>query len=807
MQTSRINPWVIATLVVGALALVISLPDSAKSWAPSFLRPELKLGLDLAGGTQLDFRISEDELNARKEALRTEIQELESTGSAEQVAEKQAELSSLELQQANIVEAIRTVLERRINSLGVSEAVITPSYYGEEKHLLVDCPGVINPDECSATVGKTIQLEFKEEFTEATEEYKESVRTKAREAFGRIERGEATLAIVGEDLSNDLGIAYEDQKPYFQSELPPGLAQIWNRAVGDPPIMAEGSINAPRQTPEGGYELATIEGIYITEVTGAKQEQQRTLTSPLDALEELAARTPNATFTEQNDVALPSLPDDLEAALTSQAIGTTAVVNGNGSASVVYLRSRVDGEQSMDASHILIAYKGAARAPASVTRDKEEAQATAQQILDEIRGGASFEEKARAESDGGESAAQGGSIGTVSRGVWPAAFDAAAFALKQGEMSNVVETAFGFHIIRADSSPVSQGGTVSYAMTTVRGDDAAATAAGFKTQIEQGSVTKTDEQITVRSLFFSLEPTGWRDTELTGEYFRFASVTTDGITNIPVVQIQFDSEGGRLFQELTKRNIGKSIAIFVGGELVSAPTVQQEISGGSAVITGVGTFDQAQLLATDLNTGAIPAPIHLSGQYTIEATLGQDALASSLRAALVGFVILSVFMIFMYRLLGVIAVAALAFYVVLFAALLKLPLLLVTDQNVVLTLAGIAGMILSIGLAVDANVLIFERMKEEMRKGKNLQTAADTGFKRAWPSIRDGNATTLITCAILFIIGTSIVRGFAITLSIGIVLSLFTAIVVTRWMIDQLIKSPLAERSELFGVKEGRVRE
>lgn len=226
--------------------------------------------------------------------------------------------------------------------------------------------------------------------------------------------------------------------------------------------------------------------------------------------------------------------------------------------------------------------------------------------------------------------------------------------------------------------------------------------------------------------------------------------------------------------------------------------VNAEISGGTAVITGSSNIVEAQKLAQDLNTGAIPAPIYLSGQRTIEPTLGAAALHTSLKAALIGVIVLMVYMIVFYRLLGVVANVALLLYALLFYVLLKLPLGLISGQYIVLTIAGLAGIILSIGMAVDANVLIFERMKEEMRKGKMLSTAAEIGFKKAWPSIRDGNASTLITCAILFLIGTSVVRGFAITLSVGVLLSMFTAIVITQYLLGILYRSPLAKRPELF---------
>jgi preprotein translocase subunit SecD len=240
----------------------------------------------------------------------------------------------------------------------------------------------------------------------------------------------------------------------------------------------------------------------------------------------------------------------------------------------------------------------------------------------------------------------------------------------------------------------------------------------------------------------------------------------------------------------------------VGGELVTAPTVQQAITSGVAIITGSRDFREASRLAQDLNTGSIPAPIYLSGQRTIEPTLGAQALQMSLEASLIGLVLTVLYLVLMYRLLGVVASVALGIYGILFIALMKLPLFLVTDTYVVLTLAGIAGMILSIGMSVDLNVLIFERMREEMRRGKSFRTAAELGFERAWSSIRDSNMSTLITCAILFTIGTSIVRGFAVTLALGIVVSLITGVTITRWLVMLLARTKLAERPSLFGVRK-----
>lgn len=796
----RSSFWPIVTAIVVALCVIISIPDQYKTFLPSFLKPGLHLGLDLAGGTQLDFRISEDEIISRRAEIVAEIDTLKKNGGENQaIVSKQVELQALDEQHANLVEAIRAVLERRVNSLGVSEATITPSYFGSEKHLLVECPGVIDVNQCIATVGKTIQLEFKEEFTETPVGFEAGIRAQADKVFKAIATGTGNLQVYGQDLSNQLGVSYFDKRELFVSQLPKGMEALANRTPTDPVMKSEATIQTVGQDEQGQQVVQEIRGIYITKVLEPKKAVARSLSNPQEAFQEIAKTTPDSSTESKSAVSIESAPKEIQTTLQTMAIGSQEVVSINGEQSVVvYLAGRIDGSEEMTASHILIQYKGAERAEASITRTQAEAKTYAEEIKARLDKGANFTDIARKESDGPSKAAAG-SIGVIRPGVMPPSFETAAFALKQGQISSVVETPFGFHIIRADKAVVTTGSKVTYDLLRLKTDLSSAKAIAEK--IEKGEITKNEDQVVIRGLFFSLEPTGWKDTELNGQRFRTASVTVDPVSNIPVVQIQFDEKGGKLFQELTKRNIGKSIAIFVGGELISAPTVQNEIAGGNAVITGSRSFEEARTLAQDLNTGAIPAPIYLTGQSTVEATLGATALSQSVFAAMIGFAVLCVILLIIYRALGVVAILALMTYVVLLIASTKLPILLISNQYVVLTLAGIAGIILSMGMAVDANVLAFERIKEELAKGKTLKTAVETGFKKAWPSVRDGNVSTLITCAILFSIGTSIIRGFAVTLSIGIFISLFTGIIVSRWFCRVLASSALANRPELFGVK------
>ena len=269
------------------------------------------------------------------------------------------------------------------------------------------------------------------------------------------------------------------------------------------------------------------------------------------------------------------------------------------------------------------------------------------------------------------------------------------------------------------------------------------------------------------------DPYFYPPTALTGKYLTKAEVSFDQNTNKPEVNLQFDDEGAKLFEEITSKNVGKRIAIYLDGQPISAPNVQEAITGGKARITGTFSLEEAKLLVKRLNAGALPVPIKLINQETVGASLGEISLKQSLFAGLIGLLAVAVFMILWYRLPGLLAVFALFIYTAIVLAIFKLI-------SVTLTLAGIAGFILSIGMAVDANILIFERTREELRAGKSLGGAIEEGFKRAWSSIRDSNVSSLITCLILFWLGTSVIKGFALTLAIGILVSMFSSISVTR---------------------------
>lgn len=278
---------------------------------------------------------------------------------------------------------------------------------------------------------------------------------------------------------------------------------------------------------------------------------------------------------------------------------------------------------------------------------------------------------------------------------------------------------------------------------------------------------------------------------LDGRYLKRAELGFDATTRAPLINVEFTDEGARRFEEITARNVGKPLGIYLDDQLRSAPVVQEAIAGGKAQVTGQFTIEEARSLVRDVNFGALPVPISLASQQSVGAALGAESLSASLSAALIGFLAVTVFMAAWYRLPGLVAVVALLIYAALVLALFKLI-------PVTLTAAGIAGFVLSVGMAVDANVLIFERMKEELAQGSMIADAVRGGFARAWTSIRDSNVSSLITAAILYWLGTSVVKGFALTLGIGVIVSMFSAISVSRTLLLVMVTPGLARYRTLF---------
>ncbi len=420
------------------------------------------------------------------------------------------------------------------------------------------------------------------------------------------------------------------------------------------------------------------------------------------------------------------------------------VIELDGSAHVVKLVDKRETGKEVQAKHILIAFAGAERS--EQTRTKDEAKQIAEDIARTVSTD-NFSSVATQRSDDAGSGANGGDLGWFGKNMMVAAFEEAAFGLADGQISGVVESPFGYHIILKQA----ERPTYEYNLAHVMFD------------------LKTAEEV--------LPPQDeWMNTQLSGKNLKTAALQFDQQTGEPHVSIEFNEDGKTLFAEITKRNVGKPVAIFLDGEPLSIPTVQDEITEGSAIITGSFSINEAKLLARRLNAGALPVPITLESQTSVGASLGQESLDSSLRAGIIGFIVVALFMLFYYRLPGLIAVIALLLYTAVNLAIFKVT-------KVTLTLSGIAGFILSVGMAVDANVLIFERLKEELLRGRTLKSAIDEGFRRAWLSIRDSNFTTLLTCFILYFTSSSLIKGFALTLALGVLISMFSAITVSRTLL------------------------
>ncbi len=307
--------------------------------------------------------------------------------------------------------------------------------------------------------------------------------------------------------------------------------------------------------------------------------------------------------------------------------------------------------------------------------------------------------------------------------------------------------------------------------------------------VDMGDGTQMNEIVLTNE-----SPSPYVDTGLTGRYLKNASLVFGqgygGLSNEPVVEIKFDSEGAELFEQITRDNVGTPLAIFLDGEMVSNPVINEAISGGTAVISGSFDAEEARALAENLNFGALPIAIELQSTQTIGASLGAEVLDKGIMAAAIGLILVCLFMVIWYRLPGLVAILALGFYIAIMLTLFKVI-------PVTLTAAGLAGFILSVGMAVDANVLVFERMKEEYRGGLGSRAAAKAGFSRAWTAIRDGNLTSILSAIILFWFGTSIVKGFALVFGLGVLFSMLTALLVTRTLLITLPEAKATDKGLL----------
>ncbi|MEK7672987.1 MAG: protein translocase subunit SecF [Patescibacteria group bacterium] len=739
----KVAAILIVTLILGFFDLPSNIQTKILPFTPEAIqKSKIHLGLDLQGGSQLDYKV-----DLRKVA---------------------------EADQEGIIEGVQTVIEKRVNALGVAEPNIYRANVGGETHIVVELAETavltqddvttylgtekvlaeLNDDEkklvslekAKATVGKTIQLEFKTQKTTVDPEEVAKIKKQAQETLDKL-KGGTSFSVTGEEekQANPGKVTYEKADFIFASDI---STSIKDAITG----LEVGSMS---------QELIETTGDYIIDETG-------------------------------------------------QAVQNSSLVI----VKLLDIKEAVKNKKEVDVSHILIAYKGLETADANVTRTEEEAEDLAKEVQAKAAKGDDFAALAKQYSDDASNKEDGGKlVGAVTgAGTYVYDFEQASLNLtKEGEVSEVVKTQFGYHIIKANAL----------------------------------RVDAKEKQYQYEIISYSTRPDSWEATALNGEQFVHADVQLDQFFQ-PFVSIEFNDEGAKLFEEITGANIGKPIAIFVGGELISSPNVNEKISGGKATITGRFTTDEAKTLARDLNTGAIPAPIVLSGEYTLGATLGQEALDQSLWAGLIGILLVMLFMIIVYRLPGFVASLSLLMYGAIFVFLIKAQLniyfsLLISlvifaflviktlnskepgwekflsfiiscfafffitfllKSGVVVTLAGIAGIVMSFGIATDANILIFERLKEELKAGKTVTNAIDTAFNRAWTAIRDSNFSSLITCVILFYFGSSIIRGFAFNLAIGILVSMFTAITVTKTLLHAFISKKTGENLWLFGVRK-----
>lgn len=662
------NRWAVSLIfIIGILAGFYAYPpfindkidllNEKYGWdVPNFTREGFKLGLDLKGGSQLVY---------------------------------QADFETIPFKERrNALEGVRDVIERRVNTFGISEPKVQIS--GEDR-LIIELAGINDINEAVRRIGETPLLEFKEmktdedrkltdEQKQEMETYNQDAKKKSDEVFNSLKKGSDFVEMVKTHSEDNTSKAKE------------GLVDWLD-----------------------------------------KNRLNTNLVSLLDKINK------------------------------NQVIGE--VYESNSAYEIHQLVDKRSEKKEIEASHILICYKGATGCTQELS--KEEAKSKADKLKEEIRVD-NFADLAKENSTEPGADKSGGHLGFSPTDRYVKEFANALDNLKNGDISEVVETKFGYHIIYR----ISDRALPEYQTRKIV----------FNKKTEKDYIDPTDV---------------WKYTGLSGSQLDKASVVQNEQTSELMVELRFNKDGADLFREITERNKptddkpGQLVGIFLDGQPISIPRVNSVIHSGEAVITGKFSREEARVLAQRLNAGALPIPIKLMSQRTVGASLGAESIKRSLFAGIVGLVMVCLYMLLIYRLPGLVSIVALVIYGALTLALFKLI-------GVTLTLAGAAGFILSIGMAVDANVLIFERLREEIKSDKGFILALEDGFRRAWPSIRDGNSSTIITCVILAWFGTSIVQGFAITLMIGIFVSMFSAIVITKSFLKLLINKKIFRNKVLY---------
>jgi len=655
-----------------------------------------------------------------------------------------ADVSSLAAKDQNdAVEGARDVIERRVNVFGVAEPLVQVNKTtGGDYRLIVELAGIKDVDEAIKMIGETPLLEFKEKAAEGNQLTTEQ--QQKMDDFNKAAEAKAE-EVLGKVISGGDFAALAREYSEDENTKDKGGEPGWTTENENPEVVAlvkslkSGQVTQDLVRGSQGYEIA-------------KLEDRRIKKNP---------------FSDED-------------------------------------------EMEIKAVHLLICFAGSQNCESGMS--KEDAYAKIEELKDEATP-KNFVDLVKKNSTEPGADQSGGDLGWFSRGMMVKPFEDAVFPQPVGTISEIVETEFGYHLIYKQEEKKLEEYQVSHIL--------------IKTMSAENILGPDKE---------------WKNTELTGKYLKRASVEFNPNDNSPEVSLEFDGEGSNLLEQITSRNVVQPVAIFLDSYPISIPTVNEKITGGKAVITGSFNIKEAKTLAQRLNAGALPVPIALISQQTVGASLGQKSISDSLRAGIIGVILVALFMILYYRLPGLLAVLSLLVYGISVLAFFKampvwlslalvvvisgLMILIFSElkilnagigilvvligillfsfayNSVTLTLAGLAGFILSIGIAVDANVLIFERMKEELRNGRPLSMAIEEGFKRAWPSIRDGNITTIFVCLVLMTFGTGTIQGFGTTLFIGVTISMFSAIVVTRNFFLLAGGEWLEKKKWLIGVKK-----